>query len=328
MTGAEFAMWGSLLLLGFVLSAMYSGLETGLYSLNSIRLTVRSARGAGRARRLRREASRLDRVLAVLLIGNNAANYLGSFALATIMAGMGLADSAVIVLQALIIAPLLFVLGETLPKELFLTHSDRLTYRLSAFITASRWLFTATLLLPIVGLFARVMGRALGSHETMRISPRGRVSQLMKEGVGAGVLTVWQTTIADRALTIRSRSVVEVMAPWSDVVRLPEHAHQGDRAALLSRQTFSRLPVVNPTGEVTGIVHWADALLETDKLAHEIQREVMTLRSDVRLLDAMSRLRNAHQPMAIVVSAHDGKPIGLVTLKDLVEPLTGELGAW
>jgi CBS domain containing-hemolysin-like protein len=288
---------------------------------------VRSARGGAKAARLRRETSRLDRVLAVLLIGNNAANYLGSFALAALMAGMGLSDAAVIFLQAALIAPLLFVVGETLPKEVFLTHSDRLTYRLSGFITASRWLFTVTGLLPIVGLFTRAIGRILGAHDAVRLSARGRVSQLMKEGVGAGVLTVWQTTIADRALTIRSRSVVEVMAPWSDVVRLPEHAHKGDRTALLSRRSFSRLPVVNPKGEVTGIVHWADALLE-DKLASEIVRPALTIHSDVRVLDAISQLRHERQPMAIVTSSHGEKPIGLVTLKDLVEPLTGELGAW
>ncbi len=54
----------------------------------------------------------------------------------------------------------------------------------------------------------------------------------------------------------------------------------------------------------------------------------LTFTPDTPLLDALSVMREQRQPMAIVREPAANRPIGLVTLKDLVEPLTGELREW
>ena len=65
--------------LGLVLSALYSGLETGLYTVNKIRLDVRASSGIASANRLLALIDRPTRMLAVLLVCNNVANYLASY---------------------------------------------------------------------------------------------------------------------------------------------------------------------------------------------------------------------------------------------------------
>ena len=57
-------------------------------------------------------------------------------------------------------------------------------------------------------------------------------------------------------------------------------------------------------------------------------REPLMLDASMPLHEALLTMRTRKQPMAIARGAHDGRPVGIVTLKDLVEPLTGELGAW
>ena len=46
------------------------------------------------------------------------------------------------------------------------------------------------------------------------------------------------------------------------------------------------------------------------------------------MLDALRVMREERHPMAVVQDPATGRPLGLVTLKDLVEPLTGPLRAW
>nr|MBC8202132.1 DUF21 domain-containing protein [Planctomycetota bacterium] len=65
--------------LGVLLSALYSGLETGLYTINKIRLDVRALSNVASAKRLLEILDRPARMLAVLLVCNNIANYLASY---------------------------------------------------------------------------------------------------------------------------------------------------------------------------------------------------------------------------------------------------------
>ena len=70
-------------LLGLVLSALYSGLETGLYTINKIRLDVRASDGLASAKRLLTLLNQPTRMLAVLLVCNNVANYVASYGVAS-----------------------------------------------------------------------------------------------------------------------------------------------------------------------------------------------------------------------------------------------------
>lgn len=308
---------------GIVLSALYSGLETGIYTLNRIRLTLRVARHERSAVLLRRELHRPARLLSVLLIGTNAANYLGSYALAELLSEAGLESWRLIVVSALIVTPVLFVFGETLPKELFRTHSDHWTYGFAPALVTTRWLLTITLLLPAIQLITAPLRRG---QEV--VTARERIGRLIKEGVGAGVLSVAQTTLADRALAMRGRRIEPLLIPWTTVVTLSADADRETREAILSGRNFSRLPVVDAKGCVVGIVSWIDAILDPQKPTRELMRKPLVLAPGTSALQALSTMRQEHRRIAVIADSPDALPIGIVTLKDLVEPLTGELGAW
>ncbi|MDP7349150.1 MAG: CBS domain-containing protein [Phycisphaeraceae bacterium] len=56
-------------------------------------------------------------------------------------------------------------------------------------------------------------------------------------------------------------------------------------------------------------------------------RSTLELPQSTPLRPALRTLQNGHAAMAVVVS-DEGRPIGVVTIKDLVEPLTGDLAVW
>ena len=79
-------------------------------------------------------------------------------------------------------------------------------------------------------------------------------------------------------------------------------------------------------GQVAGVVSVLDLLLHPQKPLEDLLQEPVVIESELRVHAAMARLRDNHASMAVI---HDGnKPIGIVTMKDLVEVLVGELTAW
>jgi len=326
-SGGEVFVLAALAVLGVFLSAVFSGMETGLYTLNRVRLTVRAARRQRRAVRLRRELGHQNRMLSTLLIGTNAASYLVSYTIARLLHALAIDDWMIIGIEVLAVTPLLFVFAETLPKDLFRTHADNWMYPLSGVLVASKWAFRLIGLLPIVQLVGLLVERMLGSSSHDAVSARQRISQLIKEGVSTGVLTEFQTTLADRALAMRNRTIETEMIPWNRVATLHRDAERPQRETLIRRRNFTRMPVVDDTGAPVGILSSLDALLEPDRPTAELMIELLTFAGDTPVRDALRSMREARRKMAVVI-APDGRPRGLVTLKDLVEPVTGELGAW
>ncbi|MHC5112873.1 MAG: CNNM domain-containing protein [Planctomycetota bacterium] len=328
MSAVEIIVLVAVVLVGFLLSALYSGLETGFYTLNPVRVTVLAARGNPAAIALRRRLRHPARLLTVLLIGTNASNYLCTWGIAEIMHAAGIGDVTLIVLNALLVTPLLFIFAETLPKDLFRTHTDHWTYWLAPVITVSRWVFTVTGVLPLVSLFTAVMHRLLGGYGSGAVSARQRMSQLIREGVGSGVVTHLQARLTDRALAMNDQRVRQVMVAWPNVVTLPADAGREAREALIGARNFSRLPVVERGGEVIGVVSWVDAMLEPEADTRSLLDPPLFLTTDMDLLEGLALMRRKRAPMAIVRLPSGGRAVGLVTLKDMVEPLTGKLAAW
>ena len=313
--------------IGLLLSALFSGMETGVYSLNRVRLLVRAGRGDRQAIRLQREFADSNRLLSTLLIGNNIANYMGIFGVAGILTELGYGPTQVIVINAAILIPLLFVFGETLPKDLFRTHSDRWSYTLSTWFVATRRILSWTGLVPIVKGFGAIVTKLFGGSEHLPLTERQRISNLMKEGVVSGALSVEQTILADRALSLGNRSVADEMIPWEEVASISADANEDERKH--KQQTkFTRLPVLDSTGLVVGTLSILDMLLTKDKLPGALMTDAMLLGPATTVRTALRTMRSQHQTLAVVVDPSNEKPLGLVTLKNLVEPFTGKLAAW
>ena len=217
----DVAGFALLALLGLIGSAMFSGLETGVYCLSRVRLNLRAtSEPADRsARLLRHELDSTSRTLATLLIGNNVFNYMGVFGLTALLQVYIESEIVVIALIALLFTPVLLVVAESLPKELFRVSADRLTYLYVWPLTITRWLFTITLAIPIVLVFDKAAARITGASpaDAFGRDARSRIAALLKEGATLGVLTESQTKLIDRALTLREATVLEEMIPWRAV---------------------------------------------------------------------------------------------------------------
>ena len=115
------------LLVGVLLSAFFSGSETGFYRINRVRLVLDSRSGDLIARFLLYMTNNPSLFVATTLIGNNLANYVTSLAIVLATRAMigeshGLAE----MIAPLAAAPFVFVYGELLPKNMFYLAPNRL----------------------------------------------------------------------------------------------------------------------------------------------------------------------------------------------------------
>lgn len=324
----EVVLFIVLAIFGVLLSALCSGLETGVYTINRVRLAVRAGAGEHRALRLKAEMDHPERVLITLLVGTNVANYLGSLGIAGVLALAGTGPIAAIVINVVILVPLLFVLAETLPKDLFRTFTDHWTYLLVWFIRFGRMLLTVLGVLPLIQGVLNLLGRFVGDSGDRTRSARQRVLSFLQEGVGSGVLTSVQGDLVGRALMLRECTVAKEMVRWKEVRTIPLAADRAMREEILRSCDFERLPVVDRSGRVAGIMLGLDAALYPERSTQELIRPVVTVEPTMPALAALRAMRTERAQLAIVQGDRARRAIGVVAIKDLVEPLIGEVHDW
>ncbi len=325
------AGWSVAAALGIIFSALYSGMETGAYSLNRVRLQVLHHEREKSAKTLHRLVQNPVILLSTLLIGNNVANYIGTAGIAVLLETAGLSEWQMVLLNVIIVTPLLFVFGETLPKDLFAAHADKLMYRLAWILRASEQLYKWTGFVPLVTVFSTAMMRMIGGGEKPIVfHPRRMVGQLVREGVGQGLLSDEQSAIVERVLELSGRQVSHEMIPWSKVVTVSP-SDSAERIWDLAHTTsYTRFPVIDENGTVVGIFNIFDGLMLGKvkcPTVGELMRPACTLHRQAPLRASLRRLQEQRRGMAVVVDSQQS-PVGVVSIKDLVEPITGELASW
>ncbi len=333
MTFAEAWPWLLLMLCGFMGSALCSGLETGSYTLNRVRLHLLASRGQASAITLRKLIDNPTVLLSTLLIGNNIANYIGTYGLAVILQSAQLRLIEEIAFNVLMITPLLFIFGETLPKDYFSVHGDRVMYRLAPVLNGMRVVLTLVGLVPLVSGFSKALLAALGQRgQDAVLHPRRQVQVLMREGAGHGGLHPEQIDLLERVFAIETRIVKQEMVPWADVMTIGLKEPSERLFELADRTSWSRFPVLaGPKDQrrIVGIVEVMDALVYGRTACPPVKslvHPVMFLHARTPILHALTDFQ--HRKLTIGIVVEDDRPVGIITMKDLIEPVTGELSAW
>jgi len=323
-------LWWLLAAAGVAGSGLSSGLETGIYSLNRVRLHVRAHRPRSRAAILAALVDRPVVLLTSLLIATNIATNIATSSLAVILHGRGLNPWQVMLVNVVVMTPLFFIFAETLPKDLFAAYADRLVYPFARLMRMLNFLFKWIGLLGLITGISGVMMKLMRAPlDVVPLQPRGRVGMLIRESVGHGLLSDDQYAMVQRVLTLGDLTVEDKMRSWEDVVTVrPDES--GDRLWRLADQSSrSRYPVVDAAGQVQGIIDINEVLLFEARDCPSpavLSRPALTLDAVAPLRLALTRVQHSGQPMAIVT--RQNKPVGIVTLKDLIEPITGELNSW
>lgn len=330
---------GSILLAVLMVFAagLFAGCETGIYRLSRLRLRLGVERGKWRAILLARVMQDSSGLLLSLLVGTNLAHYVATSLITTLFLGRATSAHAAELYAMAVAAPLLFVFSELIPKNVFLHRADLLTALAAPVLYVSHKIFTGCGAVPLLRLLSGILARRLGSpvpsKSVIASSQSHQVRAILRDTREEGILSDVQAQMVDRIANIPGVRLHTVMVPLNLVHAVPRHT---DRAALLKgleKHTWTRLLVwENTPFEIVGYINVYD-VLGTGEEFTDLQKFLLPLRSldgDTSITEAINVMRR-EQVRIVLVTGRRGRgdvPIGIVTMKDLVEELLGELAEW
>lgn len=318
-------------LLAIIGSALFSGIEMGIYCLDRVRLEVRAEQGDRRARTLARMMQRPDELVTTTLLGTNLTDYLASAALAALLTRLAIPEARTELYTTLILTPVILVFGGVLPKDWFRRRSGELMLRLASLLAWCRRAAALTGLLWFLRQLTRVLVRAGDPVRAQNeaILPRIGTLRLLTEGAARGGLSAFQRAVIERVLRVSRVRVRQIMVPRPRTAHVPITIAREDLLRIARMAHFSRLPVYEGDARnVVGIVNVYDVLMDDQpRPVRDYVRQAVRVPPDLTVPAALVQLQQARQVMAIVVNEND-EFLGLFTMKDLVEEIVGELEVW
>lgn len=304
--------------IGLLLSAFFSGSETGFYRVTRVRLAIEALSGSRMSQALLWLSSQPTLFVATALVGNNLANYIVS--LSVVMASQLLypaGGTLVDVMGPIVIAPVVFLCGELLPKNLFYDAPNRLLKR-----CAPPLLFCTVLFAPIsavLWVFGRVL-QALTNSSPQQLQvrlARRELTELIAEGQEAGILRPIQRSLAQAMLDVAARPVKSFAAPSGRVVRVTTTMTKSDVLRIAQRHQRTLLPVedTKQKRKLVGYYRVVDLYMDNSAGLPE-PLPLVELSENQSCLTALRLLNHAEDPLGHVVTA-DGNTVGFLTGREL-----------
>lgn len=227
-------------------------------------------------------------------------------------------------------------LGEQVPKILALQRPEPMIMFAVRPVSAFTWVFRPfiNLLYVFTNLVLRLIGVEYHGDEHAVHSPE-ELQLLVTQTARAGLLTGAERELVQRAFAFGDQTAGEVMVPRTEIVALPIESTAQDALRIAQRHRHTRFPVYEDTiDNVVGVLSTKDLLGIAARRGHSPLAE-MSLRRLVRpplvvpqgalVTEVLARMKAARQPMAVVLDEFGGTA-GIVTLKDLVARLLGDVG--
>lgn len=321
------------------LSAFFSGVETGIYRLSRFHLRLGIAQGKRTFKILGGVIEDSHGTVLTSLVGNNLANYGATSLITYILLNNAATSNSAELYAAAIMTPVLFVLADIIPKSLFYLHSDTVLPRVSVVLWFFHKLFTCTgivgVLKYISHLLSRVLGMGTDAADVITAGRKTQIKQIISETRDEGVVSAFQKDVMERTVDIPTMPVNAVMIPFAKVVMADVKSSRDELRELLRKTAFTRLPVYSKSkGNVIGLVNIYQVLggaEEFENMERFIEPIGMLL-ATTSVLNAITQMRKHNYKLMLVAPDYEykrkGKVLGIVTMKDLVEELTGELSPW
>ncbi len=316
-----------LLILGIlvVLSAFFSGSETALLSLDSLRIQYLVAKGRPGARLLKMVRQQPNQLLGAILVGNNLVNIAASvFATTFFVQFYGEFGE---LLTILVLTPVILVFAEVCPKTFAARNPERVSFWVVRPIRQ-----VMVLLGPVVWLvtvLSRLMNRfSRGEGDGQAIS-EDQIRTMIAVGAQAGVVGQDKRRMLHGVFELSQIRARDIMIPRTEVVGM-EVSTPFDQVLQIAQQgRHSRFPVYEQSlDQVVGIIHSKDILNYVHRVEEfslrDLARPPYFVPESQRISGLLQALRQQCIHLAMVVDEYGGVA-GIVTLEDIVEEIVGDI---
>ncbi|MGF1684622.1 HlyC/CorC family transporter [Photobacterium minamisatsumaniensis] len=318
----------SLLILLLVISGYFSGSETGMMALNRYKLRHLANQGHRGAKRVEKLLSRPDRLIGLILIGNNLVNILAS-AIATII-GMRLYGDMGVAIATGALTLVVLVFAEVTPKTLAALYPERVSYASSIVLRILMkvlyplvWVINGITngFLRLLGLKVSNMNDAKLSSDELRtvVNEAGGLIPRRHQDMLLSILDLENVTVEDLMVPRSEIAAININDDWKSIVRQLSHSAHG--RIVLYRDSID---------EVVGMLRVREAyrlmMDKNDFSKKNLLRaadEVYFIPEGTPLNIQLLKFQRNKERIGLIVDEY-GDIQGLITLEDILEEIVGE----
>ena len=309
-------------------SAYFSSSETSMMSLNKYRLNHLSRTGHSGARRAKKLLETPDKLIGVILIGNNFVNFLAA-SIATSIALKVFGNPSPLI-TALILTMVVLIFAEVTPKTIAALHPEKVAYPSSHVLR-----ILLTILYPAVYL-VNTISNALLSVLGISVKENREETQLSPEELRTVVNESTERIPRQRhgmllnVLDLETVTVNDIMVPRNDIIGIDIEDDLEQILQVMSNSQHTRIPIYKSNlDNVVAILHLRNAskfinMANLSKSA--ILQEAMDpyfIPEFAALHTQLLRFQEKKMRIAIVVDEY-GATKGIATLEDILEEIVGE----
>lgn len=309
-----------------LLSAFFSGSETALMSVNRYQLRHKARQGHRGAILAERLLKRPERIIGLILLGNNLVNV--SMASLVALVAFDLGGEAAVAIASFLVTLVILVFAEAAPKTLAALHPERVAYP-----AAMIYYPLLKLLYPIVWLTNAAANALLflfgvrpGETELQALT-REELRTLVHEA-GSRISGRYQKMLLS-ILDLEHVTVDDVMVPHNEIVGIDLEDDESEIAKIVNNSQHTRLPVYkDDIDNVVGVLHMrrlaslAQNTLDKDAL-RKLLDEPYFVPEGTPLSVQLVQFQRRRQRIALVVDEY-GDIQGIITLEDILEEIVGE----
>ena len=315
-----------LLIALLLLSAFFSGSETALVSLNRYQLRHRARQGHRGARLAEQLLQRPDRLIGLILLGNNLVNFSAASLVAMIALKIG--GQPAVALGTLILTLVVLIFSEAAPKTLAALHPERI-----AFPAALVYYPLLKITYPIVWLTSVASNGVLylfgvRDGDTRRDSLTREELRTVVHEAGGRISGRFQQMLLS-VLDLEKVTVDDVLVPHNEIVGIDLDDDPAEIEDIISNSEHTRLPVFQDNiDQIVGILHLrrlanlAQRSFDKESL-RPLLAEPYFVPEGTPLSVQLVQFQRRRERIALVVDEY-GDIQGIVTLEDILEEIVGE----
>lgn len=313
-----------------ILSALFSSSETGMMALNKYRLKHKVKQGHKGAIKAQKLLEKPDRLLGVILLGNNFVNIFAS-SIATIIA-MRLIGEAGIALAAGILTLVILIFSEVAPKTLAALYPEKIAYPAAYVLEPLLKIFSPLVWFVnfIANGFLRIFGVKVIQHDhDQHALSKEELQTLINEATGR--LPKHYRSMLSGIMQLETITVEDVMIPKQDIYGIDVNEPLDKIVKRILKSPFTRIPVYrdNMDDELIGIINLRKMLPILTKPNLTLKDIIKATRPGYFIPETttlniqLSKFNKHKRHMALIVDEY-GNLQGLLTLEDLLEEIVGK----
>ncbi|MBU2887055.1 HlyC/CorC family transporter [Gilvimarinus agarilyticus] len=321
-------LYGILAIL-LITSAFFSSSETAMMAINRYRLKHLSKKGHSGAERVEQLLKRPDRLIGLILIGNNLANNFAAI-VTTVIAIRLLGDSGALV-GGIVLTLFMLVFAEVTPKTLATLYPERISFGSSLILKPLSYLLMPAVML--VNAISNGVTKLFGIHKVHSTIEHLDPEELRTVVDEAGELIPDQHQgMLLNILDLEKSTVEDIMIPRNEVAGLDLDDSVETLLEKIRSSEYTRLPVYsNDLNNVAGILHLRnvsrflngdDAQVTQDQIL-SFSDEPYFVPESTPLHTQLLNFQSQKCRIALVVNEY-GEVQGIVTLEDLLEEIVGD----